>query len=502
MKKTLSYYIAALRRSAQLLSAPALTADPEVDTLTYDTRTLSGASLFICKGAHFKEEYLRFAAEHGAVAYVSETAYPVELPCILVRDIRFAMPILAKLHFDAADEKLCKLGITGTKGKSTTAYFVRAILDKYMQRVGGRPCAVLSSIDNYDGETLEESHLTTPESVELFRHFAAAVRSGITHLVMEASSQGLKYDRLDGVTFEAAAFLNVGKDHISPIEHPDFADYFASKLKIFDHCRKAVLNYDIPQREEALAYINGRVPVITFGRTEGADVWGHDLRKTGDGFSFIADFEGKSEPFSICIPGIFNVDNALAAIALCRAAGIPAEDIRAGLAVAKVSGRMEVYGSKDGRVTVIVDYAHNKMSFEALFDSVRREYPDRSIVAVYGCPGGKAQGRREDLPEVSGKYSSCVIVTEEDSGEEPFEKIAADITSHLPESTPRRVIPDRGEAIKEAILDLGQDSVILVTGKGEETRQKRGTLYIDCPSDVDYTKQYLEQYDKKQEAKV
>lgn len=143
-----------------------------------------------------------------------------------------------------------------------------------------------------------------------------------------------------------------------------------------------------------------------------------------------------------------------------------------------------------------MDYAHNKMSFEALFDSVRREYPNRPIVAVYGCPGGKAQGRRRDLPEISGKYADHVIVTEEDSGEEPFASIASDITSHLEGHTDYRVTEDRGEAIREAILELGQDSVILVTGKGEETRQKRGTLYVDCPSDVEYTKKYLAEYDR------
>lgn len=496
MAHTLSEYAAALAEADLVEKRDDLPTDLTVDTLTFSSDEVEGNTLFICKGAHFREEYLCRAAASGAVAYVSEVRYPVGIPAILVRDIRKAMPILAKLHYDAADEKLCKIGITGTKGKSTVAYFVRAILDCYMERIGGRHAAVLSSIENYDGESLEESHLTTPESVVLFRHFSAAVHSGITHLVMEASSQGLKYDRLNGLCFDAAAFLNLGNDHISQIEHPDYDDYFRSKLKIFDVCRIAVVNADIPEREEILRYIGGSVPTVTFGLSGSADIRGGNIRKNGTGFAFDCRIRGEMIPFTILLPGDFNISNALAAIALCDAVGVPMEDIRKGLSLAKVSGRMEVFQSRDDRVTVIVDYAHNKMSFEALFGSVKKEYPDRKIIAVYGCPGGKAQGRREDLPLVSGKYSDHIIITEEDSGEEPFEKIAADITAHIPAATDHRVVEDRGEAIREAILDFGRDTVVLITGKGEETRQKRGTLYIDCPSDVDYTKRYLAEYDK------
>lgn len=231
------------------------------------------------------------------------------------------------------DEKLIKLAVTGTKGKSTVAYFVRAILDLHIKKTGGMPCAVLSSIENYDGETLEESHLTTPEPIDLFSHFAAAVRSGIRHLVMEASSQGLKYGRIDGVTFEAAAFLNIGEDHISPIEHLDFEDYFTSKLKIFDHTKIAAVNLEIPSplRERILDRIREKgLPCLTFGRRPEADIYGFAVEKQGQGFRFRVRIGEKEHLFSVGLPGFFNVDNALAAIALCSAVDVPMETVAEG----------------------------------------------------------------------------------------------------------------------------------------------------------------------------
>ena len=234
-KHTLKEYADALTR-AGLLTASTLTPAAEgtvIDCLSYDTRSLHGTSLFLCKGAHFKAEYLSAALAQGAVAYVAEKPYPVDAPQLLVSDIRYAMVVLGQLFYDHVTDKLTSVGITGTKGKSTTAYYVRSILNDWLTSEGKPPCAILSSIDNYDGVIAEESHITTPEVLELYQHFQNAYDSGISHLVMEVSSQALKVGRVRGMTFDVGAFLNIGTDHISPIEHPDFADYIASKRRLF-----------------------------------------------------------------------------------------------------------------------------------------------------------------------------------------------------------------------------------------------------------------------------
>ena len=245
-----------------------------------------------------------------------------------------------------------------------------------------------------------ESHLTTPEPLELQKHFYNALMSGMEYLVMEVSSQALKYHRTLGVSFTAAAFLNIGTDHISPIEHPDFEDYFHSKLKLFSQTGLSCVNLDCDHAQEALEAaqsVPGTV-VSTFSRQNpAASVYGRDVRKVGEEILFQVEAAQLSGQYRLTMPGLFNVDNALAAIALCRGLGIPREAVQAGLARARVPGRMEVYASQGGEVTAIVDYAHNRMSFETLFRSVKQEYPGRRIVTVFGCPGKKAFDRRRDL---------------------------------------------------------------------------------------------------------
>ena len=190
----------------------------------------------------------------------------------------------------------------------------------------------------------------------------------------------------------------------------------------------------------------------------------------------------------LTMPGLFNVENALAAVAVCEGLNIPESAVYLGLMRARVPGRMEVYSNADSSITAIVDYAHNRMSFETLFQSTQREYPGRRIVSLFGCPGKKALDRRKDLGEIAGKYAELVVVTEEDSGEEDTLSICNEIAGHVRETGCACLVePNRGEAIRKAVFSCeGQSSVLLLTGKGAETRQKRGTEYIDVPSDVEY----------------
>ena len=485
-----------------LLAAPAPTGlDPDrtVELVTCSSQECVPGALFIRKGAHFKPEYLADAGCRGAFAYVSDAPDPAAgLPCIQVNDLRRAMALLAVRYYNDPSRDLSVIGITGTKGKSSTAYYVKAILDRYLAPTG-KHCGVISSIDTYDGAEEFESHLTTPEPLELQRHLANARAAGLGYVVMEASSQALKYHRTLGTRFAAAAFLNIGRDHISPIEHPDFEDYFQSKLKLFAQTEVACVNLDCERADDILAAARAACPkVLTFSRRDGsADLYGSGAAKEGHGARFHAKGLGLDREFTLSMPGLFNVDNALAAIVLCRCLSIPEDAIAAGLAEARVPGRMEVYASRDGRITAIVDYAHNRMSFETLFRSAREEYPGRHIAAVFGCPGGKAFERRRDLGEVSGRWSDLVVLTEEDSGEEDTLSICREIAGYVDAQGCREIIePDRGAAIRLALTECRTPLVALITGKGAETRQKRGTAYIETPSDVDYVLEFLREYDR------
>ena len=478
---------------AELLSRP-------VHLVSCDSQAVEPGTLFIVKGAHFRGRYLAEALEKGAFVYLSDHVWEEAgaAPCLLVRDVRRAMALLADFYYDHPSGKLSVVGITGTKGKSSTTYYLKYIFDEYLSARKKRPSGVISSIDTFDGVERFESHLTTPEPLDLERHFANAVSSGLEYLTMEVSSQALKYDRMDGVDLSAAVFLNIGYDHISPIEHPDFEDYFASKLKIFAHSDLAVVNLDADEVPRVLNAAREHCSrVLTFSEQDpAAAVFGSQVRKQGHDILFRVKTPRFSREFRLTMPGLFNVQNALAAIAVCEGLGIPEQCIYVGLMKARVPGRMEVYQNANGRITAIVDYAHNRLSFEKLFLSVKEEYPGRRVVIVFGCPGKKALDRRKDLSEIAARYADLVVITEEDPGEEDVLDISREMAAHVENvGCDYSIEPNRGEAIRQAVLGCREPSVLLITGKGAETRQKRGTEYIDTPSDVDYVQSFLQEYD-------
>ncbi len=501
---TIRDYVSLLE-SLDLLAGPLpedLNPDLPVSLVSYDSREVVPGTLFICKGAHFRPEFVRSAKEKGAIACVSLTPWPeVDLPCILVRDMRRTIAPLADLYFGHPSGTLKVIGITGTKGKSSTTYYLSYILNEYLLSEGRHDSGIISSIETYDGKDRFESHLTTPDAVDLQRHFANAVDAGMEYLTMEVSSQALKYHRSLCTRFAAACFLNIGDDHISPIEHPDFEDYFTSKLRIFSQAEISCVNLDCDHADRVLEAAQAAgAPVYTFSqKNPEADIYGSQVRKRGGDILFRVRTHRYYREFRLTMPGLFNVENALAAIAICEGLKIPERCIYVGLMKARVPGRMEVYTNSDESVTAIVDYAHNRMSFENLFRSTLEEYPGHRIVAIFGCPGKKALDRRRDLGEVSGHYSDHVVLTEEDSGEEDTVSICKEIAAHVAaQGCECSIEPDRGEAIRHAVLNCwNQDrpSVLLITGKGAETRQKRGTEYIDTPSDVDFAQSALREYD-------
>ena len=499
--RPLGEYLSLLEQEG-LLAGPVpdgLDRSAPVALVSCDSRNVVPGTLFLCKGSHFREEFLEAARERGAFLYAGETLYPgCPLPGLRLTDLRRAMALLADLCYGHPSGRLKVVGFTGTKGKSTSAYYLKSVLDAWRASLGEGETGVISSIDTYDGVERFESHLTTPEPLDLQRHLAHAAGAGLEYLTMEVSSQALKYHRTLCTHFAAACFLNIGYDHVSPVEHPDFEDYFASKLKLFAQSEVNCVNLDSDHAGRILeAARQVGKPVFTFSqRDPQADVYASQVRKEDGQTVFHVRTPQYEREFRLTMPGLFNVENALGVIAVCHALHVPPSAVYDGLVRARVPGRMETYANADGSLHAIVDYAHNRLSFETLFRSVRAEYPGREMAIVFGCPGKKAYDRRRDLGEAAGRWCDRVYLTEEDSGEEDTLDICREIAPNVEkEGCPVRIIPNRGEAIRQAVLDCAGPTVLLLTGKGRETRQKRGTAYIDTPTDVEYAQAFLQEHD-------
>ena len=515
-------------QSEQQLGVPVL-------GITYDSREVKRDWLFVCKGEHYEARFLHDALEQGACAFVFETGFltpdtisgaldsHAALP-IEVKDLRAALTIIANQFHDEVWKRITTVGITGTKGKSTTTYYVKSILDTWASAEGRPPTGVLSSIDTFDGVESYESHLTTPEIFELYQHFSNAVNSGISHFVMEVSSQGLKYGRVAGVNFDVGCFLNFGEDHISSIEHVDVEDYLASKLLLFSQCKKAVINTETAEYnrvlgaaraallEESIVQIDAGVHAKADAKTDAraeakADAKADDklslcvtsvesIREPGlDGLRFTVSDKHSTQTFTLGMTGLFNIENALAAIAIARTLGVPEQHISTGLFDARVPGRMEILHAPNGAV-ILIDYAHNWMSFERLFASVESEYPNTRRTVLFGCPGYKALGRRRELGTLSGRFCEMTYLTEEDPGEEPVLQICEEIAAFVDaEGGAYTIIADRELAIhtalRDALSDESGNTVVMLTGKGRETRQKRGQEYVPVISDLEIVERYL-----------
>ncbi|AMK57887.1 UDP-N-acetylmuramoyl-L-alanyl-D-glutamate--2,6-diaminopimelate ligase [Bifidobacterium angulatum] len=455
--------------------------DTPFTNLTYDTRTVAPNTLLVCKG-RFRPEFLDGTEERGLAAYVAESdlSSHTTKPGLIVNDARKALSLLAAAFYDHPERDLTVIGITGTKGKTTTAYFTQSILNTYS---AGR-CALFSSVDNcLDGHTYAESDLTTPESLDSFRMMRQAVDNGMKYLVMEVSSQAYKVNRVYGLTFDVAAFLNISPDHISPIEHPTLEDYLYCKRQIIANSRTLVLGSECRHigllREDAAMH---QVPVSEFGMLDdmprdGADdqtcAWPAD--GTHRAYRMRLDGNDLGE-FSLDLDGDFNYKNALAAIAIAHAAGVPAdcEALRA-LEHTKVPGRMMQYRDERTSTIAIVDYAHNYDSVVKLLDYVSTRYGERNprITLVAGSAGNKAIDRREGIVKAAQDRISRFVFTAEDTDTEPYEDICRDMADHVTNShVASDTIIDRTQAIASALHEAQEDKdrtdVVLVIGKGHE----------------------------------
>lgn len=460
--------------------------DREIAYISYDSRKIKKDTLFFCKGQNYKAEYLKQALDSGACIYVSEVKYDEYADYIIVSDIQKAMAVIAAAFYGYAFRDLETVGITGTKGKTTVSCFIENILDEHM----GKKTALISTINTYTGITDEMSLLTTPEAVDLQRLFWEAKESGCKYLTMEVSSQGYKKDRVYGVLFKTGIFLNIGEDHISKLEHPDFADYLNCKKQLVRNSKRIILNKNTDYYDDIYADCADR-EVITYGTDKDADYYFDNVKKLPIGFSFDAVKSDGSyrKGFEIHIPGRFNIENALAAIVLGRSLGVSDDDIYNGLAMTVVKGRMNVF-EKDG-ITVIVDYAHNKLSYSKLYESLKLDYPERRIISVGGCVGGKAFNRRHEFGEIVGGSSDYVYLTAVDPQFEDIYHICEDIARYIPDKTGYEIVPDRKEAITRAITKAQKGDVVVLVGKGEEEYQKINGESVRYESDLVIAKKLM-----------
>ncbi len=515
MRHTVVEYIKYLKEKNVLVSENVSSEVKQqlVEGLDFNSKSVLPNSIFVMKGVNFKAKFLDDAILKGAIAVVRQEDFPLDDLMkekikdieVVVSDANKAMAILANKFNNFPYEEINAIGITGTKGKSTTVMYLKNIIDTYLKNstAEGEPkkMGITSGVVLYYGEEEEEpSHLTTPEAITLQNYFRKASNNGLDYFAMEVSSQALKYHRVYDVIYKVGAFLNIGEDHISDIEHKDFADYFDSKKILFQQSEWACINADDEKFEEVLEVAknsSATKKIVTFGTTDKAEIRAFDIESSKDGVRFNVSMPQGVFEFKLSMRGLFNVTNALCAITIASFFDIPVEDMQQGLLATNVEGRMETFASEDGEKTVIVDYAHNEMSYNALFDSIKKEYPGRDIFIIFGVSGNRSFSRREKLGKASGRNAKMVYMTEADYGTEPLEKILRETSQFIAEVGGKfEAIPVRGEAIYTAMDRLSKNDILVVAGKGREKTQTVGTKEIPITSDVEYVEQYLESYNK------
>ncbi|MCI5966269.1 MAG: UDP-N-acetylmuramoyl-L-alanyl-D-glutamate--2,6-diaminopimelate ligase [Clostridia bacterium] len=445
--------------------------DTEVRSVVFDSRKADKDSLFICiKGAVSDgHKYAEDVAAKGASVLVVQdhVAVPEHVTVIKVPDSRYAMACISAAWFGHPAEKLKVIGITGTKGKTTTTYLVKSILENAGHKVG-----LIGTIEAIIGDKVIPAANTTPESYVVQQYFAEMVEAGCDSVVMEVSSQGLMLHRTAGFLFDLGIFTNIEPDHIGPNEHKDFEDYMHCKGMLFKQCRVGIVNADDEHLEKVLE--GHTCSLETFGFSEKADLRAKDLHLvTGKGTLGIAyQAEGLMNfPVEIDLPGKFSVYNSLTAIAICRHFKVEPELIVEALKKAKVKGRVEKVKVSDD-FTLMIDYAHNAMALESLLTTLKEYHPKR-LVCLFGCGGNRSKLRRYEMGEVSGKLADFTIITSDNPRYEKPEEIIEDIVTGIKKTDGKYVtITNRKEAIAYAIHHGEPGDVIILAGKGHEVYQE------------------------------
>ena len=453
--------------------------DKSIEEVVYDSRKITKDCLFICICGYNVDghSFAAQAVEKGAGALVVQK--DVELPAdadvtvIRVEDTRYAMAFISAAYFGHPADRMKIIGITGTKGKTTTTYLIKSILEKAGYKVG-----LVGTIEEIIGDKHIPADNTTPESFLLQQYFRQMADAGCQIVVMEVASQGLKLHRTQGFTFEIGIFTNLEPDHIGPNEHADFEEYMVCKGLLFRQCRHGIVNRDDVHVEQVTQ--GHTCDLETYGFSPEADLYAQELRlvnKPGElGIAFRV--RGKMDfQVEVPAPGRFSVYNALTAIAVCNHFQVEEEKIREALLDAHVKGRIEMVPVSD-RFTLLIDYDHNAMSLESLLTTLREYEPGR-LVCLFGCGGNRSKLRRYEMGEVSGRLADLTIVTSDNPRfEEPMD-IIHDIEEGMAKTEGRFVeICDRKEAIAYAIDQGLPGDIIVLAGKGHEDYQEiKGVKY-------------------------
>lgn len=443
----------------------------EVTELVNDSRKIVKDSVFVCIAGAVSDghNYISEVVAKGAAAVIVEkdVQAPEGVTVIRVEDTRIALAFMSAAYFGYPANKLTTIGITGTKGKTTTTYMIKSILENTGKKVG-----LIGTIETIIGDKVIPANNTTPESFMIQKYFAEMVEEGCDCVVMEASSQGLMLHRMEGFIFDYGIFTNLEPDHISTHEHKDFEDYLRCKSKLFKQCRIGLINIDDSHAEEIL--VGHSCQVETFGFSEKADVRATDIRLVErPGYLGIEyKVEGLfAMDVKMNVPGKFNIYNSLSAIALCRHFGVSAEEITKALKHVNVKGRVELVTVSD-QYTLMIDYAHNAMSLESLLTTLK-EYNPRRLVCLFGCGGNRSKDRRFEMGEVSSRLADLTVVTSDNPRDEEPQDIINDIITGVKRGPGKYVeIIDRKQAIKYCMEHAKEGDVIVLAGKGHEDYQE------------------------------
>lgn len=449
----------------------------EVRELINDSRKVREGSVFVCISGAVVDghEFVGDVAAKGAAAVIVEkdVEAPEDMTVIRVPDTRYALALMSAAYFGYPADKMKIIGITGTKGKTTTTYMIKSILEGVGHKVG-----LIGTIEAIIGDEAIPAANTTPESYTIHQYFARMAEAGCDCVVMEVSSQGLMLHRTAGIPFEIGIFTNLGRDHIGPNEHADFEDYKRCKGLLFQQCRLGIANVDDPYFGDVFA--KATCTTETFGFSEKADLRATDTHLVSrPGYLGVAYHVSGLMDFDveIDIPGKFSVYNSLTAIAVCRHFQVPADKIQKALKMANVKGRIEMVKVSD-EFTLMIDYAHNAMSLESLLTTLK-EYQPARLVCLFGCGGNRSKDRRYEMGEVSGRLADLTIITSDNPRFEDPQAIIDDIKTGIGRTDGKYVeICDRKEAIRYAIEHGQPGDVIVLAGKGHEDYQEiKGVKY-------------------------
>lgn len=445
--------------------------DTEISTLVYDSRKVEKDSVFVCISGAVRDahDFIPDVVEKGAAAVIVEKdVTPIDgVTYIKVENTRIALANMAAAYFDYPATKLKTIGITGTKGKTTTTYMVKSILDS-----SGIKTGLIGTIEAIVGDKKIPSANTTPESYRVQELFAEMVEAGLDAVVMEVSSQALMMHRVDGFIFDIGVFTNLEPDHIGDNEHKDFDDYMYCKSLLFQQCKMGIFNGD---SEFVAGILKGHTcEVETFGYGKENDLIAEDVELMNENGTLGVKYHvgGKMDMnVEVNVPGSFSVYNSLTAIAICKEFNVPENVVKSSLLDVKVKGRIEMIPVSP-RYTLMIDYAHNAMSLESLLTTLKAYNPGR-LVCLFGCGGNRAKSRRYEMGEVSSRLADLTVVTSDNPrNEEPMD-IINDILIGVAKADGEYVtIPDRKEAIAYCMKNAKNGDIIVLAGKGHEDYQE------------------------------